>query len=123
MNTPNKHHAIATVVVAVALISLSGCTAASDEPVSSSENESDPPSGALLFQWVAPTKDTIFVQETVAADPVALHPSTPAVNDVHPDWSPDGSQIAFVAEFYGYKEILACRRRWIEPATVVRGPG
>ncbi len=54
----------------------------------------------ILYQWVTPTSDLIDELWLVRPDGSGIHPllSRFTESTQHPDWSPDGQQIAFIAD-------------------------
>lgn len=59
----------------------------------------------LVYQWSGVGKDTTYLARPDGTDAHILVPDVPGLNQWHPDWSPDGSQVAFVAEDFGGKDI------------------
>lgn len=51
----------------------------------------------IAYQWVAPHGDGIFLIRPDGTDHHQLVPDMTG-SEIHPDWSPDGSQIAFVRQ-------------------------
>ena len=58
----------------------------------------------IAYQWVQADGDGIYVVRPDGTDPHALLPDA-KYNAFHPDWSPNGAQIAFDAETGGGNEI------------------
>jgi Tol biopolymer transport system component len=65
----------------------------------------------IVYQWTTGSKDTAFLARPDGKDAHVVVSDVPGLNQFHPDWSPDGSQIAFVAEDFGAKDI------WVTGAT------
>lgn len=59
----------------------------------------------IVYQWTTGSKDTTFLARPDGTDPHVVVADVPGLNQFHPDWSPDGTKIAFVAEDFGAKDI------------------
>ena len=82
-----------------------GCSSATDSPMSTPTPQSSPssdtvpisPRRPILYQSDIENGDRIHLG-TNPADAHMLVANTPSINDVHPDWSPDGERVTFAAE-------------------------
>lgn len=107
-------------LIVVAL--LGACGPSTTSSPSAAGSEAPPPSEAsrpevapgepwVVYQSSTGGKDTTYLARPDGSEAHILVPDVPGLNQWHPDWSPDGLQVAFTAEGFGYKDI------WVADAT------
>ncbi len=72
----------------------------------------------IAYQWVQADGDGIYLVRPDGTDPHALLPDA-KYNAFHPDWSPNGKQIAFDAETGGGNEIWVVNADGTNAAVIV----
>jgi Tol biopolymer transport system component len=77
----------------------------------------------IVYQWTTGTKDTTFLARPDGKDAHVVVSDVPGLNQFHPDWSPDGSQIVFVAEDFGKKDIWVTEATGENAAVLYESPG
>jgi len=55
----------------------------------------------MVYQWES-SGDRIWMTEADGTGGEELIDNPPGINDYHPDWSPDGSRVVFMAEYLGH---------------------
>ena len=72
----------------------------------------------IVYQWTRGSGDSIYLVRPDGTDPQALLPDA-TFRAYHPDWSPDGDQIAFDAETGGGNEIWVINADGTQAAVMV----
>lgn len=66
----------------------------------------EPNEAWIVYQAGHGTRDTIWLARDDGTDSHVLGGNPPgAINEYHPDWSPDGQTIAYTEEYFGSKDI------------------
>ena len=92
-----------TVSLTALLLTVSCSSSTNDQPTDSSASDSqvapgDPPDQWIAYQWLASgDTDGIYLVRPDGSGNTRILQDLPG-NQIHPDWSPDGTQLAFILQ-------------------------
>jgi Tol biopolymer transport system component len=93
---------LAGIVAGALAIALTSCSAPLSEPEPTETVAI--PAVEIAYQWLAGGGDGIWLLDTVSGEQREMFADLPG-DQIHPEWSPDGSMIAFIESAEGHDDI------------------